>query len=92
VLAYGALRAFSEAGLQVGRDLGVVGHDDFWPSAVVWPPLTTIRQPVQRIGSIAADILIDNIEGTATPAGKVLFQPDLEVRESTAALVFPREK
>ena len=61
-MAAGALLAISEAGLSVPHDVAVVGYDNLPGSAYTIPPLTTISQPIHRMGERAADLLIDRIE------------------------------
>ncbi len=55
--AFGAIRAISESGLSVPEDVGVVGFDDLPISAFYNPPLTTVRQPIEKIVSISIDYL-----------------------------------
>ena len=57
--AIGAIWAFREAGLRVPEDISVVGFDDVPLAVFSNPELTTIRQPLQRMGQIAAKSLID---------------------------------
>jgi DNA-binding LacI/PurR family transcriptional regulator len=80
--AIGAIRALREAGLRVPEDVSVVGFDDINSAAFQNPGLTTIRQPLEKIGSIAAKALLQRLEG-ASVAGEILVQPELIVREST---------
>ena len=56
-------------GLDVPRDLTVVGFDDTTVAMTLWPPLTTIRQPVRAMASRAAELLIRRIRG-ASEAGE----------------------
>ena len=57
-MAAGVLQAARRAGLEVPRDLSVVGFDDFQIASRLWPPLTTVRTPTREIGRIAAEQLI----------------------------------
>jgi LacI family transcriptional regulator len=61
-MALGALRALRDAGLRVPADVAVVGFDDMPFAARTAPPLTTVRQPIQRLGSLAAETLIEQID------------------------------
>ena len=61
IMAIGALRALREAGKQIPDDVAVIGFDDMPVSARSNPSLSTVRQPVQRTGMVAAETLIDMI-------------------------------
>jgi DNA-binding LacI/PurR family transcriptional regulator len=80
--AIGAMRAIQDQGLQVPRDISVIGVDDLEFSAYVLPRLTTIRQPLISMGAAAASTLLRQIQGEDVPEETVL-QPELVVREST---------
>jgi DNA-binding LacI/PurR family transcriptional regulator len=62
LMALGALQAIAEAGLRVSEDVALVGFDDSPLSAVARPPLTTVRQPVVRMGTALAEHLLAGIE------------------------------
>ena len=86
VSAIGAIRALQEAGLHVPEDVSVVGFDDIWGAAYHIPAITTIRQPLVKMGNLAAETLIARIaatEGHNAPA-IVEVEPELVIRESTA--------
>ena len=57
-MAYGAMLALSEAGLDIPGDISLLGFDDLPHSAYTVPPLTTISQPVNRIGAMAASTVL----------------------------------
>ena len=84
ISAIGSIRAFQEAGLRVPEDLSVVGFDDIQNSAYISPPLTTVRQPMQEMGKIAARTLLDRIEGRMKYVPEIAIEPELVVRRSTA--------
>jgi DNA-binding LacI/PurR family transcriptional regulator len=83
--AIGAIWAFQEAGLCVPQDISVVGFDDVPLAIFSNPQLTTIRQPLQRMGQIAAKTLIDQIEGKEEFQAEIVIEPALIVRASTGA-------
>lgn len=83
VSAIGAIWAFREAGLRVPTDVSVVGFDDIIGASFSDPPLTTVRQPLQRMGLIAAKTLLDLIEGTGDYVPEIAIEPDFVVRAST---------
>jgi DNA-binding LacI/PurR family transcriptional regulator len=85
LMTLGALAAIHEAELDIPADISVVGFDDMpWASALN-PPLTTVAQPATAMGEIAAQLVIDRIEGNAeAPPRHVVLEPRLIVRASTA--------
>ena len=85
LMALGAIRTARQRGLQVPRDLSVVGYDDSPLMAFTDPPLTTVRQAVPAMASTAVQALIDEINGTPAPRDEFVFRPELIVRASTAA-------
>jgi len=82
--AIGAIRAFADHGLRVPQDVSVVGFDDIQSAAFHNPSLTTIRQPLNQMGVVAARILLQRIRGQATFPDSVPILPELVIRESTA--------
>lgn len=89
-MALGALLAARERGLRVPDDLAIIGFDDLPEAAFFQPPLTTISQPLFDAGSEAVNELhrlieIGQQEETEAEARRILLQPELVVRESTAA-------
>lgn len=83
LMALGATRAARARGLDVGRDVSIVGYDDSPLIAFTEPPLTTIRQPVAAMGNAAVAALMSQISGEPAPRTELLFHPELVVREST---------
>jgi DNA-binding LacI/PurR family transcriptional regulator len=86
ILAFGALEAAAEHGVPVPSKLSVVGFDDTPGAAHATPPLTTVAQPHEEKGRLAAEQLIDAIErrGTREPS-RTLLPTELVVRDSTAS-------
>lgn len=85
-MALGAMRALRERGLEVPRDVSVVGFDDLPESGFFEPPLTTIHQDFVSLGRAAAECLSDIIDGRGGPDGQRVLEPSLVVRRSTLAL------
>lgn len=83
ISAVGAIRAIKETGLRVPEDISVVGFDDIREAAYHVPSLTTVRQPMRKIGSMAAEALVDRLEGRNGHTTGILVKPELVVREST---------
>jgi DNA-binding LacI/PurR family transcriptional regulator len=81
-MAIGALHAARERGVAVGQDLGIVGFDDVPMAHYLWPPLTSVRQPVAAVGRSCVEILVALLEGREPPERQVLLQPELIVRAS----------
>ena len=81
--AIGALRALRDCGLRVPEDVSVVGFDDINSAAFQIPSLTTVRQPLDKMGALAGEVLLQRIHGGASPV-EVTVDPELIVRESTA--------
>jgi LacI family transcriptional regulator len=84
IAAIGAIRAFVDRGLRVPEDISVVGFDDIQGAAFHNPSLTTIRQPLSEMGSVAARLLLQRIRGEANVPEMVPIHPDLIIRESTS--------
>jgi LacI family transcriptional regulator len=83
ISAIGAIWAFREAGLRVPEDISVMGFDDIPSAAFNNPGLTTVRQPLERMGQIAAKTVIDQIEGKAEYVPEIAIEPEFIVRAST---------
>jgi DNA-binding LacI/PurR family transcriptional regulator len=81
--AVGAMSAFHQGGLSVPYDISIVGFDDISLASFAIPPLTTIRQPLFEMGTVAAQILLDRIEERAPYIPEVALAPELIVRKST---------
>src|SRR3954454_4861186 len=83
MMAIGAIRAASEAGLRVPEDLSVVGFDDIQLAAHVTPPLTTLRQDKLGLGAAAGEALVARIAGDPHRPPLRILPVDLVVRGST---------
>jgi DNA-binding LacI/PurR family transcriptional regulator len=83
VLALGAIRAVRRAGLDVPRDISVVGYDDSGWLNCTDPPLTTVRQPIESMGKAAVALLVNQMETMTVQPEELLFEPELVVRGST---------
>jgi len=88
--AFGAIRALAKAGIRVPEQCSVVGFDDVATCAVYTPALTTIRQPMETMGTAAVGIVVDGInavlEKRETSALHRKLAPELVVRESSTRL------
>ncbi len=81
--AAGVIRAAREAGLDVPRDLSVVGFNDLSTVAPTTPALTTIRLPLHAMGMAAAERLLSQLEGRTTFSEPVIMPVTLMARGST---------
>jgi LacI family repressor for deo operon, udp, cdd, tsx, nupC, and nupG len=86
-MAIGLIATLRRSGVECPRDISVMGFDDISVSQNYAPALTTMRQPREEIGRIAAETLINILEDNrATPDPvRVVLKSELIVRESTAA-------
>jgi LacI family transcriptional regulator len=89
IMALGALKVIREAGLQVPKDVALVGFDDMPIAAALQPALTTVRQPVEQLGAMAADLLLGLLDcppDGRPPPQELILPTKLIVRESCGAL------
>ena len=85
LMALAALQAIRDAGLQPGEDVAVVGFDDLEAAALAYPPLTTIRQDRQELGTLAAARAIELIEDPEAAPRATILPVELVVRGSTSS-------
>lgn len=86
MIAIGALKYFESEGIQVPRDISIIGFDDISISAMVSPALTTIAQPTIETGRLASRILLDRLEGNPVENSNTILTPRLVERESVRRL------
>lgn len=72
-MAAGVIAEAHELGLALPRDLSVVGFDDAPVARMLWPPLTTLSQPIAELAASAARRLLDRLQGT--PANRASDAP-----------------
>ena len=82
LMAFGAMSAAQERGMVVGKDISISGFDDIPMAEYAHPPLTTIHQPVYKIGGILCEMLIQSIHGVELDEREVVLEPTLMVRQS----------
>jgi len=80
--ALGVMAAARELGLDLPADLSVTGYDDTWTAEWSVPALTTIRQPMQAMGSTALRVVVDEAEGTSPSSKRLELNTELVVRQS----------
>lgn len=81
--ALGAMRSIRLHGLRIPEDLSVVGFDDLFFASYTQPPLTTVRQPMRRMGQLAMENLFKLMSGDESEI-RIKVEAELIVRESTA--------
>ncbi len=82
MMGVGAMKALREVGRRIPDDVAMVGFDDLPVASIVEPGLTTMRQPIDRLGTMAAEMLLDLIEGKVEGPQHVILPVQLVVRES----------
>jgi len=81
-MAFAAMRAIQESGYSIPDDIAIVGFDDIPSAATSKPPLTTVRQPIQKTGSVAAEMLIERIEHPEIQPCRIVLSTELVIRAS----------
>ena len=85
--AINILSALRQFGIQVPQDISIVGFDNNYITALVTPPLTTVSQPAYQMGEVAAQLLLEHLDGEEDrPARTVILPTKLIVRESVKVL------
>lgn len=90
-IAAGVLLALRERGVRVPQDVSVIGFDDAFHAKHMWPPLTTVRQPMDAIGEAAARLLLELLANPTSGPLRSVIDTELIVRSSVAAPVIHRE-
>ncbi|MFY1633031.1 LacI family DNA-binding transcriptional regulator [Solwaraspora sp. WMMB335] len=84
LLALGVLQGLTRQRVRVPDDIALVGYDDIEFAAAAAVPLSSVRQPRQRLGHTAADLLLDEAAHPDSHRHRqVVFEPELVVRESS---------
>lgn len=85
LLAFGALTAARDLGLDVPEDVSITGFDDIPAARHAVPGLTTLRQSPSEVGALLCRQLFDVVDGTDTVESQILLRPELIPRGSTGA-------
>ena len=87
MMAFGLYQEIQKRQLSIPEDLSIVGFDDVFFGKLVHPTLTTVRQPIDQIGSVAVSMLLDLIAGTPLPPNlqNQVFESDLWFRRKSTA-------
>jgi LacI family transcriptional regulator len=86
-MAIGAIRELQMAGVDVPGEIAVVGFDDMHGGALLVPPLTTVRQPMRRLGERACSRLLERIAQPSLPRHVELLPTELIIRQSCGCVV-----
>ncbi len=85
-MAQGAIRALNAHHIQIPEQVAIVSFDDLPPASRTVPTLTTIRQPIKRVGEMVVDTLMDILENGLLPARRLVLPTELVIRESCGAI------
>jgi DNA-binding LacI/PurR family transcriptional regulator len=85
-MALGAIRGIRRQGRSVPEDVSVVGYDGSLITEFVDPPLTTVRQPADRLALEVGRSVLALVSNRDTPTGELLFDPELVIRATTGPL------
>ena len=88
--AFGSIRALTKAGLKVPEQCSVIGFDDVPISALAAPALTTVRQPLEAMGTLAVNVVMEGVNASLEKrdwnVAKHKSTPELVIRDSTRAI------
>jgi LacI family transcriptional regulator len=77
-MAIGAMGVALERGLRIPDDLSIIGYDDLIIAQMVFPPLTTIHQPLNEMGKLASEKLITMIESSNPVSSSIVMHRIVE--------------
>jgi len=80
--AMGIIESARKRGMKIPQDLAVIGYDDNYYSAFLNPSLTTIRQPIDKLGAEAFNIICDSLEGKPGSFKHIEIEPEFKKRQS----------
>ncbi|HEX3049931.1 MAG TPA: LacI family DNA-binding transcriptional regulator [Aggregatilineaceae bacterium] len=84
--AFGTLEAVRARGLRIPEDISIMGFDDIPQCLLAYPQLTTIHQPLEQMGHMAARMLVEQIENPELPPRHITLATKLVIRNSCQAL------
>lgn len=85
MMTIGALKAIRQADRQVPQDIALVSFDDVPIASAIEPTLTTVRQPIESMGSMAIEVLLSILEGSSqkeAPVHRIILPTELVIRAS----------
>ena len=86
-MAFGAIRAFEEAGIEVPEKVSVAGFDDIPEAGYLRPPLTTVRQDFATLAKLSVQCLLDQLDDPKRSPGNRTIRPSLVLRQSTRQII-----
>ena len=89
VMAMGAMDAVRSRGLRIPEDVSIIGFDDIPQAELVRPVLTSVRQPLEQMGRLATQMLIDKLKNPQKELGRIELPTELIIRDSTTS---PKDK
>ncbi|MEQ9970661.1 DNA-binding transcriptional regulator CytR [Pectobacterium carotovorum] len=92
LMALGVLAQARKMGLDIPRDLSIIGFDDIEQAQYSWPPLTSVAQPRYQIGREAMLLLLEQLQGNTVQSGSRLLSSELVIRDSVAAPNYARNR
>jgi LacI family transcriptional regulator len=84
VMAMGAMDAVRSRGLRVPDDVSIIGFDDIPQAALVHPALTTVHQPLEQMGRVATQMLLELLKNPEERSDRLELPTELVIRDSTA--------
>lgn len=84
VMAMAAMDAVRERGLKVPEDISILGFDDIPQASQVRPALTTVRQPLEQMGRVAVQMLLEILKNSDSRPRRIELPTELIIRDSTA--------
>ena len=88
-MAAGAIAAANQAGLRVPEDISIAGFDDTYSATFVWPPLTTVRQPIKEMTEKVVELIEQKLSDVAPELEEVILDHEILARGSTCK---PKQK
>ena len=92
ISALGAMQALQKAGLRVPEDVSIVGFDDIDHASYQNPGLTTVRQPLRKMGAMAAETVLRRITSGTNGPGTIVVAPELIIRGTTHSVGAARSR
>jgi LacI family transcriptional regulator len=83
-MALGVIDAIRDHGLKIPDDISVIGFDDIPQASLVRPALTTVQQPLEQMGRLATQMLLEILTNTDSKPHRIELPTQLMIRDSTA--------